>query len=245
MDIRISGAGTVSGGEYDDVRITGAASLRGAVRCASLSCSGALKGEGSVTCAETAQISGSVKIDGTVQAKNVRVSGALSCEGVLAEGCVELSGGTHVGGSLTGGSVSASGGLRVGGGIEANAFTVTGSLDCGGLLNAERIEIRLGSANSTVQAIGGGSVEVTLHPVRAGKSILSSIFGGRAGKNGTLRVREYVEADDVSLVNTVCPAVTGARVVIGPGCEIDVVRYTESCRVDPAARVKQTLQVEA
>ena len=42
MDMKISGAGVLGGGEYDEVKISGSAKIEGGIRCRSFSCHGAV-----------------------------------------------------------------------------------------------------------------------------------------------------------------------------------------------------------
>ena len=116
-----------------------------------------------------------------------------------------------------------------------------GKLQCTGLLNAETVAITLGLEKHNVNAIGGGSVKVEERP----EGGMFGIFGSPApfafpwGKppTGCLTVSESIEADQVDVVNTVCPMVSGRKVKIGRGCKIDLVRYSESIEVDPDAQV--------
>ncbi len=252
MDMKISGAGVLGGGEYEDVKISGSAKIEGSIRCRSFTCSGAAKGEGDLICREEFRSSGSTHITGDIRAGSVRVNGALKCTSLSGDGEVRLSGGIAVKEKLTGGDIQASGGLKVGGDIEADAFRFAcgirmgpigggDRLECAGLLNAETAVITLGLEKHSVNAIGGGTVRVEERPEGAHFSGFGnfSFFGAPWGKSarGCLTVAESIEADQVELTNTVCPSVSGRRVVVGPGCRIDLVRYSESIEVDPAAQV--------
>ena len=238
--MKISGAGVLGGGEYEDVKISGSAKIEGSVRCRSFACHGATKGEGDLSCREEFRSSGSTHIVGAVRAGSVRASGALKCSALSAEGEVQLSGGSDVEGRLSGGSIHSSGALKVGGGIEAENFRSSGKLVCGGLLNAETVELFVGMETSSVAAIGGSTVRVKER--LEGHIFPGAGFGGFGfpwGKSAkcSLTVTESIEADDIELSNTLCPLVSGRRVVVGPGCRIDLVRYSESIEVDPAAQV--------
>ena len=111
MDMKISGAGVLSGGEYDDVKISGSAKIEGSIRCRSFSCAGAAKGQGDLRCLEDFRSSGSTHVTGEVSAQNAEVSGSLKCSSLAAEKEVKLFGGVNVEGKLSGGDVRASGGL--------------------------------------------------------------------------------------------------------------------------------------
>ena len=248
MEMKIAGAGVLGGGEYDNVKISGSAKIEGSIRCLGFTCSGAVKGEGDVVCREDFRLSGSARVSGAVSAQNGEVSGSLKCASLAAEKELKLSGGVSVAGKLAGGDVRASGGLKVGADIEAETFrfsggtrghvSMGGKLECAGLLNAETVVITLGLEQHSVNAIGGGTVRVEERSEGASFGPFG-FFGAPWGKlpRGSLTVAESIEADEIELVNTLCPLVSGRTVTIGPGCRIDVVRYSESIEVDPEAQV--------
>ena len=259
MDMKISGAGVLSGGEYDEVRISGSAKIEGSIRCKSFACTGAAKGEGDLLCEEEFLTSGSTKFTGAVSAKTARLSGAMSCAALTVEKEAKLAGGVEVAGKLAGGEIVASGDLKTGEDIEAEVFRYTcggtgpmsfgGKLDCGGLLNAETVEITLGQRRHSIGAIGGGAVTVKGKKEEGPFGDFPPFgvpFASPWGKppHGGLTVRESIEADRVTLENTACPLVSGREVVIGKGCKIDLVRYSESIRVEDGAEVSKQEKTE-
>ncbi len=253
MDMKISGAGVLSGGEYEEVRISGSAKIEGEVRCKSFSASGAVKGEGGLVCQDDFHTAGSAQFTGAVSAKTAEISGALKCASLTLEKEAKLYGGAEVEGKLSGGEFWVSGDLKTGNGIEAETFrfsgggagpmNIGGKLKCGGLLNAETVEITLGLQKHSVSAIGGGTVTVK-EKAESGPFGSFPSFGAFPspwGKplQGSLNVTESIEADRVELENTVCPLVTGRTVKLGKGCKIGTVRYSESLDLDPKAEVEK------
>ena len=94
-DIRISGSGSVGGGEYNSVHISGSGRIDGAVTCKTYASSGSsrVKGgikcdefassgashiEGSVDCSGTFSTSGAAHIDGDLHGDTAKCSGSLS-----------------------------------------------------------------------------------------------------------------------------------------------------------------------
>ena len=241
MDMRISGAGVIGAGEYDEIRISGSASVQGDVGCKSFHCSGSVKCDGVLTCEADVYVSGALHARGRLTADEIHVSGAVDCPELSAANEVKLSGGVKINGMLTGKDVRVSGGMQVGG-VEAENFFLAGGIDCKGLLNAEHTEIRLSNGHSTVASIGGAEVRVNQEEEQGKRGFFGSLFKhGR--KPGSLNVRESVEADDVELTDTECPLVTGTRVMIGKGCRIGTVRYRESLTVDPEATVSSSEKI--
>ena len=257
MVMKISDAGVLSGGEYEEVQISGSVKIEGGVRCRTFLGSGAVKGEGELSCEEKLVASGSTEFDGSIRAGNALVTGSLKCAALSVEAEARLSGSVNLEGKLSGGDIWVSGGsLRAGEGIEAESFHFSGSgygpntfgskLDCEGLLNAETVKMTLGQGHYSVSAIGGGTVTVKGAKEEGPFSPFGGFpgftpFGAPWGKppQGSLNVTESIEADRVELENTVCPLVTGRTVKIGKGCKIGTVRYSESLDLDPKAQVEK------
>lgn len=220
MDYKFSGAGTVPAGEYDAVKVSGAAKLAGDVRCASFSVSGSLGGSGSISCSGGVHLSGSASIGGPVSAGELKASGAFKCEG------------------LHGGELRVAGSARVDGDMEGDSIRVSGSINCSGLVNADRVEIHIGGACSA-GSIGGGEIGIYSENRSGG---LSRILFGK-NSHGTMSVEESIEGDNVYLEYVTCPSVTGRSVTIGPGCRIDSVQYGETVEISPEARVDSCCQM--
>lgn len=237
MDMRISGSGTVGAGEYDDVRISGSGRSEGLVRCKSIHVSGAYHGE-SIECIEEFHASGSAKNTGDVFAGSMSISGAYKCEGnITVKDSVHISGSFGCGKNLKAGELKIYGAVKVGGDIEAEHAVIRGGVRCSGLVNAEELEIYLGQSNTGLKAgsIGGSKITVentgTHHP-----GLIEKLFGWNSG-SGLLEVEESIEGDDIRLERTVAKTVIGRNVVIGEGCKIDLVQYTEGAVISPDAQI--------
>ncbi len=221
MNYTFSGAGTIPGGEYEKVRVSGSAKLAGDVRCGSFSASGALGGSGSIVCSGAMHTSGSASIDGSVSAAELKASGAFKCRG------------------LSGKELRISGSVRVDGDMEADFLLVAGAVNCSGLISADDVEIQI-NGNCHAQSIGGGNIRI-LPGDGVGNGL--RLFGLKKAGGWSMSVAESIEGDDIYLENVSCPMVTGRRVVIGPGCSIDNVQYGETVELSPEARVGQYAQV--
>ncbi len=232
MDLNISGAGSIGPGEYEKIQISGSGRGEGLVRCEELQVSGAFKGE-DFECSGEAYVSGSIKVK-NFTAKEAHISGAFKSEGdaVITE-TAKISGSFSCGGSLKCGELRASGATKVGGDIEAERAVISGVTDCPGLVNAEELTVRLdGNGRSYIGSIGGSKITVQKN---GSAGLLVKILFGK--KNGYLEVAESIEGDEISLENTLAKSVTGRSVVIGEGCRIGKVFYTENAEIDPKAKV--------
>lgn len=240
MDMRISGSGSICSGEYEKVRISGSGRSEGLIRCQSFHASGSYHGE-SVDCLEEFHVSGSGKNDGDVFAGSLGVSGAYNCGGnITVKDEAHISGSFGCGKNLKAGELKISGAVKVGGDIEAEHAVIRGSVKCAGLINAEILEIYFGqngAGNSTkAGSIGGSKITVestgsTHHP-----GLIEKLFGWNSG-SGTLEVEESIEGDDIRLEKTFAKTVIGRNVVIGEGCKIELVQYTEGAIISPDAQV--------
>ena len=59
MDMKVSGSGSIPGGEYENVRISGSGKCHGNIKCISFHASGSAHCAGSVECTEEFHVSGS------------------------------------------------------------------------------------------------------------------------------------------------------------------------------------------
>ncbi|MBE6634505.1 MAG: polymer-forming cytoskeletal protein [Ruminococcaceae bacterium] len=235
MNMKISGAGQIPAGEYEDIRISGSASLHGLIRCKSYHVSGASRGDG-LDCENECKISGSSRFTGTIKAGSLTVSGAFHCNDNLeVSGKLICSGSVQCGGNLRAAEISASGGLTCKGGIEAELVRASGKLNCGGLLNAEEIDIEY-TNGIDIESIGGSKIAV--YKARGIKKVnrlplLSKLING---DNSLARIGS-VEGDTIALEGVMAQSVCGRVVAIGEDCDIALVQYSEQVEVSPRAKV--------
>ena len=213
MDMKISGAGAIGAGEYDNVRISGSAKGEGLIRCKSFHASGSFSG-GEIECSEDFHVSGAGKFAGNIRAKEIHVSGAIKTEG-----------------NMKGKEIKLSGAIKTGGDVEAEEIKISGEVNCGGLINAERLYVNLDStASSTAENIGGSKITI-----EKGKS--GGFFCRLLKKSGKFIVSESIEGDEINIEYTSAKTVTGRNVKIGEKCEIGLVQYSESIEISPKAKI--------
>ena len=225
MDMRISGSGVITAGEYEGIRISGSARMTGVVHCESLRVAGSLSGE-TVECRNDMRISGGSRFSANVKANDLRVAGSLSC-GALK--CVSL---------------VVAGVTSVGGDVEAENVKVDGALACEGLLNAEEIEIKF-EKGMTIGSIGGSKI-VIMSKHRMDKKIRLPLFHSISNQidKGGVHVKNTVEGDEIALEGVRAESVSGRTVAIGDGCEIGLVRYSETIEISPNAKVGEVEKID-
>ncbi len=245
MDTKISGSGVIGAGEYENIKISGSAKVRGPIRCKSFAAAGAVGGEGSVECAENFHISGSGSFDGSIKAGSLGISGSFSCENnINTAGEAKCSGSMKCAGNLKGGSVIISGTANIDGDVEAENIRVGGRLNCGGLLNAEEVEIGF-VAGMDIGSIGGSRISI-YRSHNGGKRIsrlplLSSLLS--TASSGRVNVKTAIEGDVIAIEGVSVPRVSGRVVAVGEDCEIDLVQYSEQIEVSPNAKVGKVEKV--
>jgi len=237
----ISGAGTISGGTYDRVSISGAGKVTGDLSADEIKISGSGKIQGKTEAtliaasgsavfsqdviADEMKVSGSARVDGQVRVKELKCSGTFkTVKGIASE------------------YIKVSGDLRVGEDVEAEIFKASGGFKIEGLLSADRVEIKLGG-RCQAREIGGERIEVTRGGWREKGILLDGLIklftgGGTAELHTT-----QIEGDEILLEDTIAEIVRGKTVEIGPGCRIGLVEYSESLKIHPDAVVEKQTKI--
>jgi len=246
MDFKVSGSGNIPDGEYENIRVSGSARLGENVKCLSLHASGSVKG-GSVDSENDIHVSGAAAFSGNIICSSLSVSGASDFSGsITASGEAKFAGSMKCGGKIKCSSLKIAGSGSVSGDIEGENVCSYGALNCGGLLNAENIQIIVGR-NMEINSIGGGTVTVKLDAknsggaVRLAERLVRAVFNpspeNSKDRGAMLNVPAGIEGDTVTLEHVKSPQVSGRRVVIGDGCIIELVQYSESVEISENASV--------
>lgn len=242
IDMKISGSSVMPGGEYGKVSISGSGKIQGSVKCDRLVCSGSGKVAGDVV-AQTVDCSGAAKVEGSLDCREkLSTSGSFSCTGAIQAQEIHCSGSFHAKGKVAGGDFRisgafqaeqgvhcrdfrASGACQIQGDLEAEYVRLSGKTDVSGLLNAETVEISAGGL-SCIGDIGGSTIIVQ------GNRNAIRIFGFSINRSTCLETTS-IEGDRVELEYTTAQVVRGKQVVIGEGCKIDRVEYTQTLQAHP------------
>lgn len=233
-DAKIAGDGTIGAGTYGTVTINGAGTVTGDIECRELKINGAGKCRGAVK-ADSVAVNGAGTFDGPVQAGSVQVNGSADVHAGMGVGRLLIRGTCGLDGGLAAHEIDIRGELRVGGDLTAEQFVGEGRFVVNGLLNADIVDLKL-HGRSSAREIGGE--RITLR-IPEGFSSLFSMFSERR------LVADVIEADDVYLIDTTAKVVRGARIVLGEGCDIDLVEYTERLDRVPGAQVREERKVES
>jgi cytoskeletal protein CcmA (bactofilin family) len=239
-DLRISGAGSSTGGSYNEVRISGAGDVNGDIDCNMLRVSGAADIKGNVK-TKSAHISGASDIKGNVTCEElIEISGASDIKGDVVTKKIRISGGSDIKGSLHAEEVDITGAIDIKEDCEAERFKASGAFEIGGLLNAGTIDIRIGG-KCRVSEMGGEKIDVRLsdNGIFALKRIVSDLFNLKDALRAVV-----IEGDDIYLESTIAKVVRGNNVTIGPNCEIELIEYKNQISINSNARVKEQKKLE-
>lgn len=218
MNIKISGSGQISGGEYDGIRTNGSAKLIGDIKCKTYFSSGTANGT-SIECSESFESSGSCCFSGSVKAIRIKTYGSFSADG-----------------SIEAGEVLANGRFNAKGDVYAKSITACGAFSSQGLVSAENINIAM-TSRASIGSVKGDSVSIfpKRQIIRCVLLFIPRLF------SKALRQKAYISAEieggNIILTDTNASCVRGKSVTIGKGCKIDVVRYSDSLSVSKKAKI--------
>jgi cytoskeletal protein CcmA (bactofilin family) len=220
-DLIISGVGNSAGGVFNNLHVNGKGKISGDVDCLDFAINGVGSVEGSVK-TKAGKISGKATIKGDIQLDEFKVSGLANIGGSVAVQDAMFEGMVGINGNVAAQSVENKGAITVKGDCNSEVFVSKGAFDIGGLLNAGVIDISL-FGPCKVKEIGGEKIEVNMGDVFSLRRLIKSIFPSIGINTGLCT--EAIEGDDIFLEYTKAKVVRGNHVIIGPGCEIELVEY--------------------
>jgi cytoskeletal protein CcmA (bactofilin family) len=172
-------------------------------------------------------ISGVSTVQGDLDCARLRVQGVVKILGSVKAEHTQIQGATTIQGNLSGSMVRLEGAIQIQGGCEADKVVGGGAVGITGLLNAEEVSLTL-QGSSHVGEIGAGRIRIMRNKRGRGWSLLRP--------RDILSV-ETIEGDDVYLEDTKAHVVRGNTVVIGPGCQIDLLEYRTTLEKHPDASI--------
>jgi cytoskeletal protein CcmA (bactofilin family) len=169
-------------------------------------------------------IQGMGKVQGDIECVDCSLEGMVTIFGSVRAQTIRIQGKASVKGDVSGEEVNLEGQVSISGKCDADKFVGTGAFNIDGLLNADEIAIQV-YGPSRVREIGAERIRIEKE---SGPS-----FIGRLKR----LTAETIEGDDIYLENTKASVVRGNRVVIGAGCNIELVEYRTEFEQHKSARV--------
>lgn len=214
---RMVGNGTITGGNYESIRIIGDSDVLGDVSCGLFACTG------------------NCSIQGTIASNRFKMQGEVGVRGNWIGDELKALGQLTVDGGVRGRELTVTGSLIVRQYLEAERLAFKGAIIIDGLMNAEQADIRL-YGPSRIRELGGRRIDVRPSKWVAVKQWLTPRAHSRLAA-------EVIEGDDIYLEQTKAAIVRGNRVYLGAGCDIGRVEYRQSLHVARGARVKEEMQL--
>ncbi len=238
-DTKLAGSGSISGGIYRNVHVSGSGSLNGDIDCHDLHCSGSAHAYGSIHSATHIHCSGSFTCDGNVEAaEHIHISGSAKTKGSLRSPSIHVSGSLKSHNSIYGEEIKISGSLSAKENVEGEKIKINGGCRIDGNLNGENIELNLGNVAMHISSIGGAQIFVKSAD-QCTKLLMKLLNRGCSG----LLISNLIEGDTIELANTECKIVRGKNVTILGCSKIDRVEYSESLTVEPCAIVTESEKI--
>ncbi|MEF7439094.1 polymer-forming cytoskeletal protein [Paenibacillus lautus] len=228
-DLKITGTGSSSGGQYGKVRIDGAGQVNGDLDCRELTGNGTMSLNGDVA-ADTIRVNGSGTIKGNVDAEELHVAGSLSVKRGVRSRSIFIGGHCSIHGDSESKRLDVTGNLRSHGDVRSEAAAFHGGFKIDGRLHVGTADIRL-LGRCLAQEIVGDRITIRKKGKRLWEMLSLPLRGTRLEARiieGDVLDLEYVEAD----------VVRGNRVILGPGCEIRQVEYRDELTQHPEAQVR-------
>jgi len=239
-DAIISGSGSISGGEYRNVKISGAGKVSGDLKCESFTCSGASTVEGRIECNSFA-CSGATKVKGDLKSTGtVKISGSTAISGTVTAGDIHSSGSFHSEKTVSASSsANMSGSTRIDGDLVAENISISGLINISGLVNGGNISISP-NGNSRTGSIGGTNITIKNDSPNI-VNFFSKLF---SNNNSVFSLQtDLIEGDKIEIFNTKAKLVRGGVVTIGDGCEIDRVEYSESITFSDHSKIGEMVEI--
>ncbi|WP_310829236.1 hypothetical protein [Paenibacillus pedocola] len=208
-NLKVLGTSSSLGGYFLEIKVTGECKFAGDVDCQSLS------------------LTGQTAVSGSLRMEKLKMTGELSVKDRMEGGMLRGHGEVQAG-SLSVEQLKFSGSLEVGGDCEAEELQVSGALQVKGLLSAETLQLTLYGPCSAAE-VGGSNISVK----RSKTKTLLHLGQGQ----DMVFTSGLIEGDDVELQNTHAGTVRGEKVIIGPGCVIQQVEYSDYLEIHKSATV--------
>jgi cytoskeletal protein CcmA (bactofilin family) len=173
---------------------------------------------------QSVSIEGMGKVQGDLECVDCSIEGMATVFGSVRAQTIRIQGKASVKGDVSGEKVNLEGHVTISGKCDADKFVGAGALNIDGLLNADEISIQVGGP-SRIREIGAETIRIEKE---GGRSLI-----GRLKRLSA----ETIEGDDIYLENTKASVVRGSRVVIGAGCDIELVEYRTEFEQHKSARV--------
>lgn len=196
-----------------------------------------LRVKGSLICREnisasSVEVFGHLKVHGNVAPGRLKVSGECSITGACDASRVDNFGSLRIR-RLQAGHIRSSGYLAASEAVYTLTFEGEGAVRVNSLTAEESITILLGTSCTADQLRTNGAVNIRRSPL-----LLKRLMG--PFRKFTARL---IHGASIELEYTTAELVCGEQIRLGPGCNIEEIRYSGSLHVDPKSKVGRAVHM--
>jgi cytoskeletal protein CcmA (bactofilin family) len=239
-DLNVSGSMTLPGGVFNNIVVNGSLKLSSAVECKVIKIHGLCTIDGAVK-AEKGRVHGRAAFTGNLESGEFKIMGKLEVDGSAKVKIVHIHGMAEIEGNVLSEKIVIFGALKTKGDCNAEDFVSQGAFTIDGLLNAANIDVNY-FGKCKVKEIGGEKISIQrgrkykfIRLRKIVEAVLNFQYEGFTA--------ESIEGDDIYLEYTKAKVVRGNNIVIGPGCEIDLVEYKNNYKEAKGAFIKSSKKV--
>ncbi|ERJ12992.1 polymer-forming cytoskeletal protein [Haloplasma contractile] len=231
-NLNVFAGATITGGEYDKIRVFGAAEINGDLKANKMTVYGATEINGKCEVDEM-NIMGACDFKDLVKVRQLSIKGASEFMADVHVDYFKIYGAAEFKASayrskeiIIYGAVNTTR-------LESDRIVVKGAIECTEQLNADRIEIVTENECKINELVGSELI------IRKPKKIL-----GILKKHGKEEITvNNIEGDTIELENVTANTVQGKTIKIGPNCKINHIIYQESCDVSEKSTVGEIEQM--
>ncbi|WBW98066.1 cell shape determination protein CcmA [Oceanirhabdus sp. W0125-5] len=235
-DLKVFGCTDREGGIYRDILIMGSGDIKGNVECRSYKVFGSGDLNGNIK-SETIKINGSGYIKGDAYGIDVSINGSGDINGNVKCSTLKIAGASDIKGNVEGIEVGIYGTCDIDGNCECEIFNGKGAFEIKGELIADEVNIEV-IRSCEVGSIGAGRVIVRGIGTEGFKSF--TFFKGKG--EGKFKC-DVIEGDEIYLEKTEANTIRGKNIVIGPGCKIESIEYSDNLEIDDESKVEQIIKL--
>lgn len=236
-DIKISGSFKTQDAEHGDMNVSGVYKAMGTCKARNVRCSGTIKVLSHME-AEDMTISGICKVEDSLQANDISCSGILKATKGFKLNKIKVSGICKTDGDISAKVIKCSGVMKGQNTISAESIRVSGCIKA---CDIESEDIKLTGEFNISNMLNANTITIEVED-RKTRSFCKNIGGENVSiENKSLHkiIVDNIEANDISIENTKCKSVNGNNIIIGKGCEIDIIEYKDSIEIHDKAKVKE------
>lgn len=236
-DYKCAGSGTVCAGEYGNINTAGSCRINGDITCDELKIAGSCHSEGRIICSGYINTAGSFHAEKCVESETIKTAGSAHFANDVKATEFKAAGSVHIAGNLIADTIRTAGSTAITGNCEGEDIEIFNP-HIGGTVNGENVTIKICITDARAGSIVGGKIVVENNA-----EVVKHIFSKMTKIKNALLTVDSIEADEVELECTNANKVTCKTAVIGAGCKIELLEYSENADVSDESDVRELRKI--